>query len=298
MSQKRAFQILNFVIVIDFLSYLVLGVVSLRTQTHQYFYYLSFFCVAGLFLMIFHGSQNLGWKNMILIFLIGTLTSQFFESMGCNFGLFFSKYTYPDGSFPGPLVFGFPLYAAIAYGFAAYEIWALTQAIVGQFDNRFRKGDVVLMPIVSSFLFVALDFTTDPLLVTVTHMYWWEEPGIYYGIPYQNYLGWFLFAYVMYQIIALILYKQKNLEPCAAAKKKQFWYYPVLIYGMLFIQHIFYLFIQTDATTVAVQSGEVFEVAQIYKGVSLVAIDTIFAFSVLAFLRVFRSTELSDEKTL
>lgn len=154
------------------------------------------------------------------------------------------------------------------------------------------------MLIVSSFLFVALDFTTDPLLVTVTHMYWWEEPGTYYGIPYQNYLGWFLFAYVMYQIIALILYKQKNLTPCAAAKKKQFWYYPVLIYGMLFIQHIFYLFIQTDATTVAVQTGEVFAVSQIYKGVSLVAIDTILAFSVLAFLRVFRSTELSDEKTL
>ena len=36
------------------------------------------------------------------------------ECLGCNFGLFFSKYIYLD-YIPGPKLFGFNVYSAVAY---------------------------------------------------------------------------------------------------------------------------------------------------------------------------------------
>lgn len=273
-DEKRILSSLTILTAVVAAAFVVCGIMGLIQQEHQYFICLSIWALAGMCTAFFHGVPTIGWKNVLMIFGIGMVVSLFFEAMGANFGLFFSKYIYTE-AIPGPKIFGFNVYSMIAYGIGIYLIWAVAQAAVGQFNNHFRKWDVILIPVIAGMLFAAVDFATDPLLATISKTHIWEEPGVYYGIPYQNYLGWYVMAYAIYQVVALLLWAQdrKNKLPPAPpiARKKRFWLCPILLYGALTIQFPFYALIQEN-TEVSNIHGQTFFTSQIYWGVLLVEI--------------------------
>ena len=177
MSDLNRFRWLNTAVVMIIIANLICGVISICTSQNLFFSALSLWVVGGMLLAFLHGTAMLGFKNIIMFFIVGMAVSLFFESMGANFGLFFSKYHYTD-YIPGPKLFGFDVYSMVAYGLGCYMIWVLAQAVVGQFDNKFRRGDVVLIPIVSALLLVSIDFATDPLLSTIHNVHIWEKPGV------------------------------------------------------------------------------------------------------------------------
>ena len=294
MKDNKLIRNLNIILGLVVAGNLIIGLSSLILNKHQYMIALSLWCAAALVFTIFHGIKTMGLKNILMFSFVAMAVSLFFETMGANFGLFFSKYVYTS-EIPGPKIFGFDVYSLIAYGMGPYLVWSLAQAAVGQFDNRFRKGDVIIIPVVAAFLLVAVDYATDPLLATIDQAYIWEKPGIYYGIPYQNYLGWYLMAYVLFQIISLVLYRQsksgKLLPQPEIAKKKKFWYYPVFFYASLFIQMPFYIF-NGDNRMITIGSGQTFMTNDIYQGVTLVYTGVILVPSLIVFFRLLRSTEL------
>ena len=273
-----------------------IGILGLSMGTHLYMYALSIFCVGALFLTIFHGISMYGVKNAIAFIIIGMVVSLIFESLGCNYGFLFTKYTY-TGYIPGPKIFGFDVFSMVGYGCAAYEFYALGQAAIGMFENRFKKWDVITVPVISGLLFVSIDFGTDPLLATITGAYDWVQPGVYYGVPYQNYLGWIVMAIVMMLCISLVLYPQQKkgtLPPTpSVAKKKWFWRAPALLYGANFIQMPFYTFI-SENQEVTTYSGQSFMTHDIYWGVCLVYMGAILVPTLIILARVNRSKELED----
>lgn len=275
--------------------YLVLGVLSIVNQRDYYAIYLSLYGLAGLLLMIFHGVPTLGKKNMVFFYIVGVLVGFFFEAMGANFGLFFSKYMYPVESFPGPRLANLSLLPFLAYGALPYAIWAMAQAVVGSYNNKFRKGDVVIIPVVCTILIVAIDFATDPIMSSLGQSHLWDNHGVFFGIPFMNYVGWYIFGYTLFQIISLGLWLQarKNgLQPSPeVAKKKQYWYYPICLYCFQFIQHIFYIF-NNDDRMVTLHNGEVVWSRDVYQGVLLVTFATTLVYAFFAFLRVHRAWEL------
>ena len=294
LDEKSRFRILTVIAAVSVLAHLVCGIVGLLISEHVFFVSLSIWCLGGLLLAIFHGVPMLGVKNMVILSVISAAASLFFESMGINFGLFFSKYIYTD-IIPGPKLFGFDVYSIIGYGIGIYLVWAVAQAAAGKFDNEYRKGDVFIIPIIATFLVVAVDYATDPLMATISKAYLWVEPGVYYGIPFQNYLGWYLMAYVLFQCAALVLWwqsRKKTLKPVPEiSQKKKFWYYPPIIYGSLFLQMPFYALIN-KSTEIVTYSGQTLMTGDIYKGVAIVYVGAILAPTVIILARISRSKEL------
>jgi len=84
--------------------------------------------------------------------------------------------------------------------------------------------------LIAGVLFAVVGLATDPLLATISGTHIWSEPGVYYGIPYQNYLGWYVMAYVIFQVIAIILWAQDRRgtlpQASPAARRKFFWIAP------------------------------------------------------------------------
>ena len=273
---------------------LICGAVSLYLGENLFFVSLSIWVLGGLTLAILQGVPNLGWKNVLALIVIAMVCSEFFESMGVNFGLFFSKYTY-TGYIPGPKLFGFDVYSMVGYGVGSYMMWAIAKAAVGMYGNHFEKGDVFFVPLVAALLLVSIDFATDPLMATVSGAYVWQEHGVYYGIPYQNYLGWYLMAYTMYQIFALLLYWQdkKGKLPLAQeiTQSKKYWIYPPLYFATAYITLPFNVFIQTSAE-VFNGAGQAYLVSDIHWGVLLVYTGAILTPAVIIFLRTLHAKDL------
>lgn len=294
-DEKKILTTLTLITAAVMLLFVLFGAIGLINGTHQYFICLSIWAIAGGLTAVFHGVPSLGVRNVVMIIVVGMLVSLFFEASGANFGWFFSKYTYTE-FIPGPKLFGFNVYSMIAYGIGVYLIWAVAQAAVQQYDNHFKKGDVVLIPVIAGALFAAVDYATDPLLATISQTHIWEEEGVYYGIPWQNYIGWYIMAYVIYQVIAIILWAQDRkgqLQAPPVAGKKRFWLCPVLTYGALFLQYPFYALIQ-DSYEVSNIHGQTFSTHEIYWGVCLVAIGMMVVPTILMAVTVCRSKELED----
>ena len=293
-KEENKLKILKWTAILSVVIGIIVGAVALVRQENLFFVAESIWAFSIIMLVIYHGVPLYGWKNMIAIMFIGGACSLFFESMGINYGTFFSQYSY-TGYIPGPKLFGFDVMSMAGYAVANYIVWAVAQAAVGLFDNRIKKWDIVLVPVVATFLVVAIDLATDPLMATICGAYNWHEPGVYYGIPWQNYKGWYMLGYTMYQLIALWLWfagkKDKLPKRPAMADCKWFWAAPAICYGTLFIHVLFCAFIQTSAP-VTTYSGQTFMTGDIYKGVCIVYSCGLLAPAVTTAIQVFRRKEL------
>jgi putative membrane protein len=77
-----------------------------------------------------------------------------------------------------------PLLIPLAWLMMFPAAWAVAYRIVG------RWGGVPFV-IVSALAMTAWDLFLDPQMVA-WGLWTWAEPGGYFGIPWQNYLGWLL----------------------------------------------------------------------------------------------------------
>lgn len=293
-NDKAIAKIMKTMTVLVVLANIVCGIIGLVMGKHMYFISLSIWAFSGIILMIIHGVPTLGRKNMIIMFFIGCIVSLFFESMGCNFGIFFSKYVYTE-YIPGPKLFGFNIFSMAAYGLAVYQMFSIGQAAVGMFNNRMRKSDVITIPLIAGLATVSIDYMTDPFLSTISQTHIWQERGVFYGIPYQNYLGWYLLAFTLYFVFALVLWYQQNhkgLPPQpTVAKKKAFWVCPAIMFCSLFLQLPFYALISGN-TEIINSYNQIINTHDIYWGVMIVCTGSILAPMFITIFRILRGSEL------
>lgn len=294
-DEEKMLKSLDILTAVDYFLNVAFGILAVVTGEHMYFVCLFLWVVAGFILSVLHGYLMIGAKNLVLFFLAGALLSLFFEAMGCNYGWFFSKYVYTDW-IPGPKIFGFNVVSMIAYGLGVYLVFSMGQAAVGMFDNKFKKGDVILIPIICSMLITTVDFATDPLLSTISNTHFWEQDGVYYGIPWQNYLGWYLMGFVIFLVATLIVWndarKGKLPKTPAIAKKKRYWVHTPLLYGSLYIQFPFYTLIQNVYEVTVQSTGQVYLTSQIYWGVAIIMIGAMVTPAVITLVRILRDDNL------
>ena len=109
------------------------------------------------------------------------------EFVGTRTGLPFGPYVYTDRL--QPQVRNVPLLIPAAWLMMLPVCWSLTAALVP------RAGTVVRAA-VAAFAFTAWDLFLDPLMVRWD--YWrWRRGGRYQGIPWTNFLGWWLWSCVI-----------------------------------------------------------------------------------------------------
>ena len=243
----------------------------------------------GLFIFA-HGMLRYGLKNILAIIGIGMAVSLFYEALSIATGFPYSSYHYTE--LFGPQLMGFPIMAMIGYGVIAYVFWSVAEIIVRKFNTKISGANIVFIPIIASFLATAWDFSLDPIGATVFKAYIWENHGPYFGIPFSNFLGWYLCTYTLFQIVALVLYRQKPLEASAIIKKKAYWYQVIVMYAAIFIQ-VMTLMLFGGNEQISIASGQVFQTNDIYQAMTLVGITAILFPAFIAFVNVFNSKELT-----
>ena len=155
----------------------------------------------GSVLFFIHGVIFWGLFNIIMFFCITVIISFFAEIIGSKTGYFFGgKYQYNIDNVPGYVFHGVPLLIPIAWFGIIYTGMNFCYLITGiqfPFDTFTNNYFYIIL---SSFLVMLLDTILDP--IAVDEKRWrWDNPGMYYGVPILNFLGWFAVS-----IIILILF--------------------------------------------------------------------------------------------
>lgn len=113
------------------------------------------------------------------------------ESIGVKTGLIFGHYNYSDQ-------LGLQwLDVPVAIGFAWVMIIAVSHAIAGGIVKPFKGQTAIKVPlyvVTGGLIAVVMDGIIDPVAYLVKGYWFWDGTGMYYGIPLQNFLGWFLLA--------------------------------------------------------------------------------------------------------
>ncbi|QPC81408.1 carotenoid biosynthesis protein [Phototrophicus methaneseepsis] len=126
-----------------------------------------------------------GWHRAIRTFFIIALIGWAAEFVGHQTGFPFGHYTYTDVLHPQ--IGGVPLLIPIAWFMLMPSAWAMAQCIIP--DRTTLKSRLAFVG-VSALALTVWDLFLDPQMVGWG--FWeWAQPGIYFGIPLQNYAGWF-----------------------------------------------------------------------------------------------------------
>lgn len=140
-----------------------------------------------------HAYQRLGRRQAILFFVLAVGVSLFLESLGVATGLVYGPYHYTHRL--GALFLGLvPYVIPLTWFLMAYPAYIIAQSIMHPFPKR-RYSWLVIAGL-GGLVMASWDLVLDPLMAARQHWVW-EVEGVYFGIPIQNYLGWWLTAFII-----------------------------------------------------------------------------------------------------
>jgi putative membrane protein len=128
-------------------------------------------------------------KDLLMLF-AGALIGFISELIGVHFGFLFSPYRYTDVLQPQAAGVPLPMIAA----------WLVLLAYVRQMLGGLRLpawGEILL----GATWMTAIDLLIDPLAANQLGYWVWEQGGFYYGIPWRNFLGWFIVSAVIFAVM-------------------------------------------------------------------------------------------------
>lgn len=168
------------------------------------------YMILGFAAVTVYAFRNLGLFPT-LAFLIPALgISVSAELLGTSTGFPFGYYRYLSGlgyKIAGLVPFTIPL-SWFYLGFCAY---LLVRAGL-RHSNIAQIWQEITAIAVGATLLMSWDFVLDPAMSQTTMPFWvWDVPGAFFGMPYQNFAGWFCTGAV-FMTIATIIWRFKKVE--------------------------------------------------------------------------------------
>ncbi len=179
-------------------------------------YVFLFLCAFLLF-----AAQLIGWPRTWRFWLISWGTAFVCEYASTRVGIPFGLYHY-NGSTLGQELYFFniPFMASISFSFLLYAAYCVTLCLLLPIERASTLGHPSLIPlrfdpvsrssrcvlILTALFFALIDMVIDPVALRgdrwfLGKIYDYADPGIHFGVPITNYLGW-----VAVGLIALSLY--------------------------------------------------------------------------------------------
>lgn len=146
-----------------------------------------------------------GLKWMLGFLILGYSVAFFSEYSSINFGFPYGWYFYKYENLKGEwLNHGVPVWDSVSYVFMCFA---------GLFAAKFalqKNNSKISVVILSAFLVTLLDIIVDPLAHMgkrwfLGEIYFYPEPGIYFDVPLNNFIGWFLVSFSINSIGVFIL---------------------------------------------------------------------------------------------
>lgn len=233
---------------------------------------------------LIHGGILYRVRGIVVFTVAFLVVSNLFENVGVLTGFPFGRYYFTEVM--GPKLFNVPIFIGPAYLGMGYLSWILARLILGRAQEPLTGAKLFVVPVLASFIMVAWDFSSDPVWSTIKRCWIWQDGGAYFGVPWSNFLGWYLTVYVFYQLFALYL-RGRSFEPSPLTSS--FWRLPVLFYGVCAAGNV--LLIAGAHGVVTDPTGAQWRVSEIAGGCGLASIFTMGIFAVMAWKRSARESQ-------
>lgn len=148
-----------------------------------------------------HGRILYGLRGIAVFTLTCLGTGALTESLSLRTGFPFGHYVFTDVM--GPKVMGLPILLVLAYLGIGYAAWIMALLIMKSDMTRLAGTRLVTVPLLAGFIMLAWDLSMEADWATVDRAWIWRDGGAWFGVPLSNFAGWFLTAWLFFQIFAL-----------------------------------------------------------------------------------------------
>ncbi|WP_280768325.1 carotenoid biosynthesis protein [Salipaludibacillus daqingensis] len=162
-----------------------------------------FLITSGLLAVVYFYRSGSKVNSIIAIIVIFFL-SMAIESFGVHTGLFFGDYTYKTDF--GPKVIGVP----ITIGFAWLMVMGTSHVLAAPIINVVSRFKALIYASYGAFIATSLDLIIDPVAYDAKQYWVWNEPGLYYNIPFSNFYGWFILSFVLHIVIYGLFFRSNQ----------------------------------------------------------------------------------------
>ncbi|RED94079.1 carotenoid biosynthesis protein [Marinoscillum furvescens] len=245
---------------------------------------------------LIHAFQWIGKKNTLVFFLITFVVAWSLESLSIATTFPFGHYYYTDQLL---LKLGqVPVIIMFAYFAVGYLSWVMAHVFAGCYGKPYGRGDVFLVPGLAAIIMVAWDMTFDPLSSTIVGLWVWVDGGSYFGVPIQNFAGWYLCVYIIYTLYFLFIRSKQLPVTPRQLESRWFWAYPALAYLIFSVDTITKPFrallgYDPNAPVPAVnEEVELWMTYDIYYALALVSVFTMTLLGALALVQVYKNADL------
>ena len=232
---------------------------------------------------LWHGYLRYGVQKMLIFFGLVFAVSWSYESLSIATGFPFGHYHYTD--LLGQKLGTVPLSIMPAYFSFGYLAWTLGDVLLSKRDNTILGTDLLMVPFVASLVMVVWDITMDPINSTITKMWIWHDGGPYFGVPFVNYLGWFLCVFTFYFLFALFNRKHGQDSTPDIVHQKLYWQLPAFMYLTIIAEYLAGMF-GRQSVEVMSEDQHVWWTGDIYSSLMLVSLFTVLPIFVFCLYRL------------
>ena len=158
----------------------------------------------GFSFFLYHGFLFMGFQNIIQLVFLASFISMVAEIIGSRTGIIFGGvYKYNSNKTPGYIFMGIPLLIPIAWFGLIYMALNFCHYLYGS------SGLIKLESLTFTFIFLPsimlalIDVVLDP--IAVNEKRWeWKAAGKYYGVPFLNFVGWFILSILILMIFSIL----------------------------------------------------------------------------------------------
>jgi putative membrane protein len=158
------------------------------------------YILLGTLAVSLYAYRILGLKALLTFLVPAIAVSLSSELSGTSTGFPFGDYSYLNGlgyKIAGLVPFTIPL-SWFYLGISAYLL--ARGGLMGLRSSWWRQGVAIA---IGALLLMSWDFVLDPAMSQTAMPFWyWHQPGAFFGMPYQNFAGWFLTGMVFMAIAA------------------------------------------------------------------------------------------------
>jgi uncharacterized membrane protein len=188
----------------------------------------------GFAFALLHAGQREGWKGALRLLALVFGVSLLFESVGVATGWVYGPYHYTDKL--GPKFLGLvPYMIPVAWFMMSYPSFVIAEWLVPSRGSPSRADGwrrLLAVAAVGGLVMTAWDMIMDPIMVAAGHWVW-DTEGAYFGIPLQNFWGWWLTVFTTY-VLYLLIQREPVKAPEAGFDRLALFAYLATALGMVF----------------------------------------------------------------
>jgi uncharacterized membrane protein len=197
-------------------------------------------------------SMNMGIKRALLFCIAGYALAWFSEFSSIHNGIPYGLYYYIEETKGKELwVLGVPFMDSMSFVFLAWASYSMaliatspiarSGATIYLLETRKIRNSMGVR-LLGAIFFVCLDVIIDPVALRgsrwfLGQIYGYPEPGVYFGVPISNFVGWFAMGFVLIWALQAIdrFMEMKRLKDwCGRRRAWRYLVGPSLYFGVLF----------------------------------------------------------------